>query len=141
MDPASMNPEQLTSTPTKQDLLDEEIQKFAMKTHLEVQQREDTRRDLAERMKFVPPYLRVGESVSDWQEDPSKIQQGRKSGKRLKVEIIAVKGPMVVVSTGASIFQVNASKLRRPLDTVDLEELPDSRERTGAPVLWLSCEG
>ena len=33
------------------------------------------------------------------------------------------------------------NKLRRPLDTVDLEELPDSRERTGAPVLWLSCEG
>ena len=24
---------------------------------------------------------------------------------------------------------------------MDLEELPDSRERTGAPVLWLSCEG
>ena len=32
-------------------------------------------------------------------------------------------------------------KLRRPLDTVDLEEPPDSCERTGAPVLWLSCEG
>ena len=31
-------------------------------------------------------------------------------------------------------------KQRRPLDTVDLEQLPDSRERTGAPVLWLSCE-
>ena len=29
MDPASMNPEQLTSTPTKQDLLNEEIQKLA----------------------------------------------------------------------------------------------------------------
>ena len=24
---------------------------------------------------------------------------------------------------------------------MDLEELPDLRERTGAPVLWLSCEG
>ena len=24
---------------------------------------------------------------------------------------------------------------------VDLEELPNSRERIGAPVLWLSCEG
>ena len=47
-----------------------------------------------------------------WQEDPSKIQQGRKSGKWLRVEIIAVKGPMVVISTGASIFQENASKLR-----------------------------
>ena len=60
MDPASMNPEQLTSTPTEQDLLNEEIHKLAMKTHLEVQQREDIRRDLAERMNFVPSYCRVG---------------------------------------------------------------------------------
>ena len=48
---------------------------------------------------------------------------------------------MVVICTGASNFQVNVSKLRRPLDTVDLEKLPDSRERTGAPVLLLCCEG
>ena len=63
LDPASTNPEQLTSTSTKQDLLNEEIQKLALKTHLEVQQREDIRRDLAERRKFVPPDHRVGESV------------------------------------------------------------------------------
>ena len=136
---ASMNPEQLTSTPTRQDLLNEEIQKLAMKTHLEVQQLEDIRRDPAEGMKFVPPDLRVGEQVFYWQEDPSKIQQERKSGKWLRVEIIAVKGPIVVINTGTSIFQVNASKLRRLLDTVDLEELPDSCERTEALVLWLSC--
>ena len=74
MDPASMNPEQLTYTPTKEDLLNEEIQKLTMKTHLEVPQREDIRRDLAERMKFVPPDLRVGESGFHWQEDPSKLQ-------------------------------------------------------------------
>ena len=104
-DPASMNPEQLTSTPTKQDLLKEEIQKLAMKTHLEVQQREDIRRDLAERMKFVPPDLRVGEQVFYWLEDPSKIQQGRESGKWLKVEIIVVKGPLAVISSGATIFR------------------------------------
>ena len=59
LDPASMNSKQLTSTPTKQDLLNEEIQKLAMQTHLEAQQREDIRRDLAERMKFVPPDLRA----------------------------------------------------------------------------------
>ena len=110
MDPASMNPKQLTSTPTKQDLLNEEIQKLAMKTHLEVQQREDIGRYLAERMKFVPPDLRTGEKVFYWQEDPSKLQQGLKSRKWLKVEIIAVRGPMVVISTGASIFQVNIKK-------------------------------
>ena len=75
-----MNPEQLTSAPTKQDLLNEEIQKLAMKVHLEVQ----IRRDLDERMTFVPPDLRVGESVFQWQEHPSKIQQGRKSVKYLR---------------------------------------------------------
>ena len=136
-----MNPEQLTSTPTKQGLLNEEIQKLAMKTHLEVQQREDIRRDLAERMKFVPPDLRARENVFYWQEDPSKLQQGRTSGKWLMVKIIAVNVSMADISTGATIFQANVSKLRRSLDTVDQQELPDSRERAGAPALWLSCEG
>ena len=85
-----------------------------MRTHLEVQQREDIYRDLAERMKFIPPDFRAGQNLFYWQEDPSKIQQGRKSGKWLRVEIIAVKGPMEVISTGASIFQANVSKLTRP---------------------------
>ena len=105
LDPASMNPEQLTSTPTKQNLLIEEIQKLAIITHLKIQQREDILQGLVERMKFVPPDLRAGENVFYWQEDPSKIQQGRKSGKWLKVEIITVKGPMAVVSSGATIFR------------------------------------
>ena len=39
---------------------------------------------------------------------------------------------MAVVNTGATIFQANMSKLRRPLDTADLEEIPDSRERAAA---------
>ena len=38
MDPAYMNPEQLTSNTNQQDLLNEEIQQLAMETHLEVQQ-------------------------------------------------------------------------------------------------------
>ena len=114
---------------------------MAMKTHSEVQQREDIRRDIAEGMKFVPPDLRVGEQVFYWQEGPSKILQGRKSGKWLKNKIIAVKGSMVVINTGATIFKVNASMLRKLWGTLDLEELPDSRESTGAPVLRLSCEG
>ena len=49
-------------------------------------------------------------------------------------------GSMAVVNTGATMFQANVSKLRRPVDTVDLEQLPDSCEREGALVLWLSCE-
>ena len=89
---ASMNPEQLAFAPSKQAVLNE-IQKLALQTQLEVQQREDIRRDLAERMKFVPNEPRAREHVFYWQEDPSKIHQGRKSGKLLKVEVIAVKRP------------------------------------------------
>ena len=73
LDPASMNPGQLTSTPTKQDLLIEEIPKLAMRIHLEVQLREDIRRDLAERMKFVPPDIRAGEILFYWQ-DPARTE-------------------------------------------------------------------
>ena len=88
-----------------------------MKTHLEVQQREDIRRDLAERMKFVSPDLRARKQVFYWQEDPSNIQQGRKSGRWLTVEIIPVKGTMPVVNAGATIVLGNISKLGRALDT------------------------
>ena len=52
-----------------------------------------------------------------------------------------VKGPMVVINAGISIFQVSAGALQRPLNTLNLEESPDSCDRTRAPVLWLSCEG
>ena len=62
-------------------LLNEEIQRLTMRTHLEVQQREDIRRDLAERMKFEPPDLRAEHNVLYWQEDPSKIQQELNPGK------------------------------------------------------------
>ena len=101
----------------------ENIQKLAMKTHLEVQQREDIRRDLAERMKFAPPDFRTGESVFLLARRAEQNSAWTEVWKMVE-EILAVKGPMVVFIIGASIFQVNASKLRRPL---------------GTPVLWLSC--
>ena len=60
----------------------------------------------------------------------AKSSQDGNLKKRLKVVIIAIKGPSAVVYTGSFISQAIISKLRRSLDTVDLEELPDSRERT-----------
>ena len=78
LDPASMNPQQLTTTRTKDDHTNEEIQRIAMKTHIEVQQREDIRRDLAASLKFIPADLTPGDRVYYWQDDPSKIKQGKK---------------------------------------------------------------
>ena len=77
-------------------------------------------------MKFVPPDLRVGEQV---------FLLARRSEQNLARTniwiVVAVEATMVVFNTGTSIFQVSARKLRRPLDTVDLEEPPDSCERYG----------
>ena len=58
----------------------------------------------------------------------AKSSKDGKSGKWSKVEIIAFNGIMAVISICVTIFQAHVSKLRRHLDTVDLEELPDSRE-------------
>ena len=44
----------------------------------------------------------------------------------------------MVVINSATILQVNESKLRRPLDTVDLENFQTRVRRAGALVLWLS---
>ena len=52
----------------------------------------------------------------------------------MKVEIIATKSPKAVLVLAPLSCKQIFSKLRRPLETVDLEELPDSRERTRAPV-------
>ena len=90
LDPTSMNPEQLTSTPTKQDLLNEEIHKMAMRSHLEELLRENIRRDLAERMKFVPPDLRRRKCVllaRRSEQDPARTEIW------LKVEIILSRAP------------------------------------------------
>ena len=56
--------------------MNEEIQKLAMVTPLDVQQREDIRRDLAERMKFVPPDLRPGEMPSTGKKTRAKFSKG-----------------------------------------------------------------
>ena len=68
-----MDPQQLTTEPTDEDKTNEELQRLAMKTHLEVQQREDIRRDLASNLRFVPPNLVQGDHVYFWQTDSSKI--------------------------------------------------------------------
>ena len=113
LDPASMNPEQLTSTPT----LDEEIQKLALRTHIEVQQRADIRRDLAERMKFVPLDLQTRENVSVLARRSERNPARTEIWQMVEGGNHCCQGLMAVVNTGATIFQANVSKLRRPVHT------------------------
>ena len=104
--------------------------------------------------KFRGPTTRRHSTRSYWRNDicSSQSSTGRtsvlkatrseQSSARTKIwKMVAGKGPMVVIIIGTSILQVNDSKLRRPLDTADLEESPGSCEQTWAPVFFLSCEG
>ena len=136
LDPANMNLQQLTTAKNTQDVKNEELQKIAMKTHIEVQQREDIRRDLAANLKFIPADLVPGEKVYYWQEDHSKIKQGKKSGIWLQAVVQAVKGPMATINIGTGIMQVNATKLSRPYEKIDFDESTDSRERAEVPAYW-----
>ena len=126
LDPASMNPEQLTSTPTKQDLLKGRSSKnsCADNTHFEVQQREDIHRDLAERMKFVPPHLRAGEVLL--------ARRSEQNPARMEIWHTVEGGNHCCQGLHGSYQYLcdhfsGKCKPRRPLDAVDLEELPDTR--------------
>ena len=71
-----------------------------------------------------------------------QIQKGLKSGKWLKVDIIAIKGPMAIISAGSTTFQANISKQNKEtFGYCGSSGIPDSRERTGVPVLWPLCKG
>ena len=140
LDPASMNPEQLTSTPTKQDVLNEEIQKNG---HEDSSWSSATRRYPSRSCwtnEVCSSDLRVGESVFIGKRIRAKSSKDGNPANGWRLKLLPSRALWKLFNTGSAIFQTNISKLRRPLDTVDLEELPDSRERTGAPVLWLSCE-
>ena len=75
IDPVVMNAEQVTSAPNKQDLSSEEIQKLAMQIHLEIQQGEDSHRDLAERRRFVSPIFKWAKLSSTGEQTRAKFSK------------------------------------------------------------------
>ena len=150
LDVSTMDPQQLTTNRTEVDKTNEEIQKLAMKIHLEVIQQEDLRRDLAASLRFVDGPFFPGDRVYFWQDDPSGIRQGRNLGQWIKARVVAVDGSIVSIDTGTQLLRVNQSKLKKEPDMTDKDRpataSPDgvSRERaidvTDAPaedVLWM----
>ena len=92
---------------------------MAMQTHLEVQQREDIRRDVAASLNIIPPNMVHRGHRYYWQQDPNKFRQGKKTGNLVNTVILAVQGPMATISNGIPIMQVNVTRLRRPLHETD----------------------
>ena len=74
-------PSQLTAEFSPSELTDRQLQKLAMKSYLEVRQRDDVRRDLAQNLLPSQGPFQAGDRVYDWQVDPNKIKHGIKQGK------------------------------------------------------------
>ena len=65
---------------TPLDQMDQTLQKLAMKSYLEANQRADLRRDIAARLLPTEGPFLTGDSVYSWQIDKSKIKHGTTSG-------------------------------------------------------------
>ena len=107
---------------------------------------EDTSRGATTRRHSTRSYLR-NESCSSWLKSlRTSVLLAREIQVKFSKDENLENGwgwksfAMVVINTGTSIFEVNASKLRRPLNTADLEEFLDSwwtnRSTCLIAVLW-----
>jgi len=84
-----------------------------MQAHLEARQREDLRRDLAQRLRAHPGPYQPGEGVWYWDRDQNKIR----GGEWRKAKVVSVgKPPMVTIEMGGRMTLTNCSKIRKNPD-------------------------
>ena len=113
IDLENMMPKQLASEPSLDQQCDNQLRELAQKAHLEARQREDLRRDLAQRLRSSDGPFTAGEGVWYWDRDASKIR----GGEWVKARVIKQgKPPMVTLDLAGQTVQVNQSKIRKNPD-------------------------
>ena len=107
------SPTQLSEPEDPDQLRDVVIQRLAIKAHLEAQQMQDLRKDLARRLRPSEGPFKAGDKVFYWDQDRAKI----KSGHWLRGRVVAgQEGPMVSIDTGKQVLRVNETKLKKDHD-------------------------
>ena len=71
------DPGQLSEPPTDDQQKNDVLQRLALKAHIEAQQLQDLRRDIASRLRPSEGPFSAGERVFYWDQDHSKIKSGR----------------------------------------------------------------
>ena len=94
------NPEQLTSKASPAEINNARLQKLAMKTYIEVRQRDDLRKDLASRLMPSDGPFNTGDKAFYWQVDPSKIKHGVAQGKWVRGKIVSQEGAICILDSG-----------------------------------------
>ena len=118
------DPAQLTGNMSTEDLKQEVLQRLAIKAHIEAQQLQDLRKDIASRLRPSEGPFSPGEKIFYWDQDHSKI----KSGKWIRARVVGQTGSMVAIDTGKQVLRVNESKIRKDKDEWHDIELPEEKQ-------------
>ena len=117
-----------------------------MRTYLEARQRDDIKKDLAQRLMPSDGPFSPGDLVYYWQTDPSKLKHGKAYGKWVRGTVTSQKGAICILDTGTSLIRVNQSKLRKDHDDwhdvpIPLDEEVDEEQASLANSFWLAENG
>ena len=126
LDVETANPEQLTLDPSPEDMRDKQLQKLALRAHLEARQQEDLMRDLAKRVQPSEGIYSQGERCFFWVKDPNKIKD---RGAWHHGRVLAHIGPMVTIETATAVVKLNQCKVRRNRDEWHDFVLPEELEK------------
>ena len=67
LDYETSSPEELTTDPLREDKLDRQVRKLALRAHLEARQQDDLKRDLAQHIRPSEGPFEPGERVFVWE--------------------------------------------------------------------------
>ena len=114
-----------------------------MNTYLEVRQKDDIKKDLAQRLMPSDGPFAPGDLLYYWQTDPSKLKHGKAYGKWVRGTVRSQTGAICILDTGTSLIRVNQSKLRRDHDDwhdvlIPPGEEAEEEQASLAESFWLS---
>jgi hypothetical protein len=113
MDFQTLDPAALSEDPLAEDLTNMQIQRLAIRAHLEAKQLQDLRRDIARNLRPSDGPYSPGDKVFFWEKDHSKIKD---TGRWVRGRVLGQPGSMVTIETDKAVVRINQSKVRRDKD-------------------------
>jgi hypothetical protein len=108
LDPAVMSEDPLT-----EDLTNMQIQRLAIRAHMEARQLQDLRRDIARNLRPSDGPYSPGDKDFFWEKDHSKIKD---TGRWVRGRALGQNGSMVTIETDKAVVRINQSKVRKDKD-------------------------
>jgi len=133
----SLDPAAMSEDPLTEDLTNMQIQRLAIRAHMEAKQFQDLRRGIARNLRPSDGPYSPGGKVFFWEKDHSKIKD---TGRWVRGRVLGQQGSMVPIETDKAVVRINQSKVRRHKDIWhdislprELQETPPLQDQQGPP--------